>query len=58
MCIMSRKDGIFNENLYILNMFLIPKEKLEVKCSNKTHTSCQPVQKASLARFTSRSASV
>lgn len=56
MCIMSRKNGIFNENLYILNMFLLPKEKLKVKCSNKMHTSCQPVQNASLARLASRSA--
>lgn len=58
MCIMSRIDGIFNENLYILNMFLIPNEKLKVKCSNKTHTSRQPVQNDSLARLASRGASV
>jgi len=56
MCIMSRIDGIFNENLYILNMFLIHKEKLKVKCSNKMHTSFQPVQKASLARLALRCA--
>jgi hypothetical protein len=58
MCIMSRIDGIFNENLYILNTFFVTKEKLEVKCSNKTHTSCQPVEDDSLARHASRRASV
>ena len=46
------------EFVYILDMFLIAKEKLKVKCSNKTHTSCQPVQKASLARLASRRATM